>query len=337
MFKINTPYALLAILLMTLTYLYINYYHKNRKGFASLFANSLFQLNRNLQVLLQKRRNRLSHKEWRPSAICISTQPINNNKTFHLLNWISYKYGFGTFLYLIEDYYSKSSVAHSEEKLNDLLSQLSDVENYVYLDTIISPSYTSAIAQAIQIPGVAGMENNMVIFEYDKENPIELTKVVDNFSLVNSGEFDICILGKSSKMMNMKKGIHIWINSLDTENANLMILLSFILLGHPDLKKTDINIFVLCEEGELPNIKPEMKNLVLSGRLPITEKNIKIILEQPDLSHKKIISQKSADAGLVLIGLREEMLKHHKETLFEGYEALGTVLFVHSKDQKAIE
>lgn len=337
MFKINTAYAFLAVILMTVVYLFIDRYHKNRKGFASLFANSLFQLNRNLQVLLQKRRGRLIQKEWRPSAICVSYNTIHANQTFQLLNWISYKYGFGTYLYLIEDYYSRKSVAFAEQKLNDLIQDVSHVENYVYLDTIISPSYTSAIAQAIQIPGVAGMENNMVIFEYDKENPVELNRVVDNFSLVNSGVFDICILGKSSKHMDMKKGIHIWINSLDTENANLMILLSFILLGHPDLKKTDIKIFVVCSEGELPHIKPEMKNLVLSGRLPITEKNIQIILEQPDVSNKKIISEKSADAGLVLIGLREEMLKHHKVKLFEGYNALGTVLFVHSKDQKAIE
>lgn len=337
MFKINTPYALLAILLMTLIYLYVNHYHSNRKDFASIFANSLFQLNRNLQVLLQKRRNNLKHNEWRPSAICITNQPAGNTKAFQLLNWISYRYGFGTFLHLIEGYYSKATVAQAEQKINELLESLNEVENYVYLDTIISPSYTSAIAQAIQIPGIAGMENNMVIFEYDKNNPSSLEKVVENFSLVSSGDFDICILGNSTREMNIRNGIHIWINSLDTENANLMILLSFILLGHPDLKKTGIKIFVICEKEAMEATKQEMKKLVLSGRLPITENNIKIILKQTNVSRKTIISQKSAQAGLTLIGLREEMLKHEKEKYFEGYEDLGTILFVHSKNQKEID
>ncbi|WP_346859342.1 amino acid permease [uncultured Draconibacterium sp.] len=337
MFKINTPYALLAIVVMTLIYLYINRYHKNRKGFASIFANSLFQLNRNLQVALQKKRKTLTHNEWRPSAICISNEPVSTNKTFQLLNWISYKYGFGTYLYLIEDYYSKHAVELATKKLSQLIEEVNETENYVYLDTLISPSYTSAIAQAIQIPGVAGMENNMIIFEYNKENPQNLTKVIENFALVNSGNFDICILGNSAKRMDMRNGIHIWINSFDTENANLMILLSFIILGHPDLKKTHIEIYVICREEEVEPTKVEMKNLVLSGRLPITEKNIKIILKKEGLSSKSIIANKSLNAGLTLIGLREEMLKHEKEELFKGYEELGTILFVHSKNQKSIE
>lgn len=337
MFKISTPYALLSVLLITLIYLYINHYHKNRKGFASIFANSLFQLNRNLHVSLQKRRKNLLNNEWRPSAICISNLAVHHNKAFQLLNWISYKYGFGTFLYLIEGYYSKATVALAHEKLNELIETVNETENYVYLDTMISPSYTSAIAQAVQIPGIAGMENNMVIFEYDKDNPDTLSKVIDNFSLVNSGDFDICILGNPARDLNIRNGIHIWINSMDTENANLMILLSFILLGHPDLKKTEISIFVICEEDEEENTKNKMKELVLSGRLPITEKNVKIILQQPGLSPKTIISEKSERAGLTLIGLREEMVKHDKEKLFEGYEKMGTILFVHSKNQKSID
>jgi hypothetical protein len=227
-------------------------------------------------------------------------------------------------------------VVLAEKKLNELIEDVCQDENYVYLDTIISPSYTSAIAQAIQIPGIAGMENNMVIFEYNKENPVDLPKVIDNFGLVNSGKFDVCILASSNKSFNLKKGLHIWLNSFDTENANLMILLSFIILGHPDLKQTEISIFVICEEHELQKIKTEMKNLVVSGRLPITEKSIKIILQKPGVSKKHIICERSANAGLTFLGLREELIKHEKEKIFEGYEELGTILFVHSKEQKSI-
>ena len=81
---------------------------------------------------------------------------------------------------------------------------VNEVENHVYIDTLISPSYTSAIAQAIQIPGIAGMENNMVIFEYDKDNPDNLEDIVDNFSLVSSGDFDICMLASSGKSFRLK-------------------------------------------------------------------------------------------------------------------------------------
>jgi len=337
MFKISTMYALLAFLFISLIYLYVDHYHKSRKGFSSIFANALFQLNRNLQVLLQKKQSKTEHKEWRPSAICISKSTFKRDKAFRLLNWISYKYGFGTYLHHIVGYYSKSTVKQAHEEHKKLIDHVTSIENHVYIDTLISPSNTSAIAQAIQIPGIAGMENNMIIFEYDKENPKDLPEIIDNFSLVNSGDFDIVILGSSPREIQYKNGIHVWINSFDSENANLMVLLSFIILGHPDWGKGQIKIFNICRQEDIEKTHAAMKELVTSGRLPITAKNIKLIVQDPNVSTKAIINKNSVNAGLTLIGLREELLKKEKEKLFDGYGDVGTVLFVHSKDQKPIE
>ena len=336
MFKISTPYALLSFTVITLIYLYINHYHKSRKGLASIFTNALFQLNRNLQILIQKKQSKQSQKEWRPSAICISKESFKRDKAFQLLNWLSYRYGFGTYLHHIMGYYSKSTVQQGRAELAKLFEQLRGIPNNVYMDTIISPSNTSAIAQAIQIPGIAGMENNMIIFEFDKVNPTNLEEIIDNFALINSGDFDVCILASGNKSIQYKNGIHIWINSLDTENANLMILLSFIILSHPDWKKSHIKIFAICRPDEIEKTKKVMNELVHSGRLPITEKNIQMIIQEPDVSTKSIISQNSANAGLTLIGIREELVKHEKQKLFEGYDDIGTTLFVHSKNQKEI-
>lgn len=337
MFKIDTIFALLSLAIIVLIYIYINHYHKNRNGLASIFTNSLFQLNRNLQVLLQKKNSKKTNKEWRPSAICISKDSFKRDKAFHLLNWISYKYGFGTYLHRIVGYYSKTNVHLADQELKKIIKQYSSFENHVYIDTLISPSYTSAVAQAIQIPGIAGMENNMVIFEYDKDNPENLEDIVDNFSLVNSGNFDICILGSSNKNIIFKNGIHVWINTTDAENANLMILLSFIILGHPDWKKAHIHIFDICHPNEEEQSRQKMNELLLTGRLPITSKNIRTITQESNVSTKSLINKYSEEAGLTLIGVREENIKHQKENVFTGYDQLGTTLFVHSKEQKSIE
>jgi hypothetical protein len=80
-----------------------------------------------------------------------------------------------------------------------------------------------------------------------------------------------------------------------------------------------------------------MDSLVLSGRLPISGRNMVLIAQEENVSSKAIIAERSATAGLTLIGIREELLKREKEKLFEGYDELGTILFVHSKDQKTIE
>lgn len=337
MFKISTLYALASFFVITLIYVFINHYHSRRKGFANIFANSIFQLNRNLQVLIQRKEDKRSQNEWRPSAICISKNSFRRDKAFHLLNWISYKYGFGTYLHHILGYYSTTTVQQAKKELERIFEQTKGIRSNVYIDTIISPSNTSAIAQAIQIPGIAGMENNMVIFEFDKENPENLDEIVDNFALVSAGDFDVCILASSDKTIQYRNGIHVWINSMDTENANLMVLLSFILLGHPVWKKAQIKIFDICRPDEVDKTKKVMAELVKEGRLPITEKNIKMIIQQPGLSTKSIINEHSANAGLTLIGIREELIKHEKEKLFEGYDEIGTTLFIHSKYQKEID
>ncbi len=336
MFKINTLYAFAAVIVMILIYLLINQYHKHRNGLESIFLNSLYQLNRNMQVFLQKSGKR-KMREWRPSAICISKDSFERDTAFKLLNWISYKYGFGTYLHRIEGYYSKATYQQSQEELDKLISGFDKMENHVYVDTIISPSYTSAIAQAIQLPGIAGMENNMVIFEFDKENPNRLDLIIENYALARAGNFDFCILGSSRREFNFKNNIHVWIRSSDTDNANLMILLSFIIAGHPDWRKTDIKIFNICKKENAEATRTQLDELVVSGRLPISNSNIEIILEQENVAPKEIINEKSAEAGLTIIGFRGETLKHEKVELFKSYDEIGNILFINANSQKTIE
>jgi len=335
MFKINTAYAILAFAVMSGLYIFLNYYHKNRKGFESIFSNAIFQLNRNLQVFLQRKTHKKVFSEWRPSAICISKSTFERDKALSLLNWISHKYGFGTYLHRIEGYYSKATHQQAEDELFKINKIIRKKDSHVYLDTIISPSYTSAIAQAIQIPGIAGMENNMVIFEYDKEKPEDLSHIVDNFALVNAGKFDVLILASSRRDIKYENGIHIWISSTDSSNANLMILLGFIISGHPDWKKADIKIFDICKPELEEQTKKNMEELVTSGRLPITASNIEIIPQDPEVHQKELVNNKSYDAGLVIIGYREEAIK--KDKMFTDYDQVGTILFVNAHSEKVIE
>ena len=336
MFKINTAYALLAIVLMILTYLYINSYHKDRHGLASIFLNSLYQLNRNVQVFLQKA-GKKRVQEWRPSAICISKDSFERDTAFKLLNWIAYKYGFGTYLHRIEGYYSRATHEQAKKELDLLVSRSENLENHVFVDTIISPSYTSAIAQAIQLPGVAGMENNMVIFEFDKEKSESLDEIIENYSLANAGNFDFCVLASSKRLFRAKSDIHIWIKPSDADNANLMILLSFIIAGHPDWKKADIKIFNICKEDQSQEVRESLDEMIASGRLPIRRTNVQVLIEQEDVSPKDMINERSAKAGLTFIGFRGDIIKHEGAETFKGYENLGHILFVNANSKKEIE
>lgn len=336
MFRINAPYALGAIIVMVGLYSYIKYYHRDRQGLESLFANALFQINRNLQVYLQKSGSKKKEKEWRPSAICISKDSFTRARAFQLLNWISYRYGFATYLHRIDGYYSRATSQQAAEELSKLIELYNTTNNHVFVDTIISPSYTSAIAQAIQVPGISGMENNMVIFEYDKEDPQNLSEIIENIRLIKAGNFDICLLATSRKEMVFKNGIHVWIDSRDVENSSLQIMLSFIISGHADWKKSTIKVFDICKPEDFEYTQNALNILVNTGRLPITEKNIEIILKEPGMTAKNLINEKSASAALVIKGFRVEGLKQNGDTIMNGFEGIGTILFVNSHTQKEI-
>jgi amino acid transporter len=336
MFKINAPYALGSVILMIGLYSYIRRYHRDRDGLESLFANALFQINRNLQVYLQKEGSKKKKKEWRPSAICISKDSFSRARAFHLLNWISYRYGFATYLHRIDGYYSKVTSQQATEELSRLIEIYDTTHNHVFVDTIISPSYTSAIVQAIQVPGISGMENNMVIFEYDKENPQNLSEIIENIRLIKAGNFDICLLASSRKDLVFKNGIHVWIDSHDVENSSLQIMLSFIISGHPDWKKSTIKVFDICKPENYATTQKALSELVSSGRLPITEKNVEIIVKEPGVSAKNLINEKSATAAMVMKGFYIEGLKHNGDTIMNGYNEIGTILFVNSHNQKEI-
>ncbi|MFC2084628.1 amino acid permease [Bacteroidota bacterium] len=334
MVKMNAPYAFLSIIIMVLIYTGVTKYHKTRSGLETLFQGTIFQLSRRLQVYLQK--SRKLRETWRPSAVCVSQYSFERNKAFELMNWISFKHGFGTYIHLIEGYYSKSTNLESKKVLNDLIKKSSKVKGNMYIDTMISPSYTSAIAQVLQLPSSSGMENNMIIFDYDKNKIDNIEKIADNISLAKAGDFDVCVLGCSTRIIKYDNGIHVWIRNLDEENANLMILLSYIILGHPDWENSHIKIFNVCDLDKIDEVRNKMGELILTGRLPLTEKNIDIIPRDENVSFKSVVNEYSKEAALTIVGFKEEQLKHESQEVFSRFDKVGDVLFIDAYKAKEI-
>ncbi|HAF30043.1 MAG TPA: amino acid permease [Bacteroidales bacterium] len=336
MFKMDSLYAILAIVVMVALYIYISYYHSDRQGLESIFRSALFQINRNLQVYLQKNQSMKKKVSWHPSAICVTEVNSDRDNAFRLLTWISHKYGFGTYIQYIKGYYSNTAHDQAKEALELLIERAESRKSNVYVDTIVSPSYTSAIAQIIQLPGISGLDNNLALFEYDKKDPVNLQQIVENYPLVRSGNYDVCILGGSNRGVNFHEGIHIWVRRVDYDNLNLMVLLSYIILGHSDWKGAKIKIFNIRRPGQKDETTDNLLELVKTGRLPISLKNVEFIDIDESMNLKKLINEKSIKAGLTMIGFRSEQIKHEGEKLFEGYTDMGDVLFVNTFRDKEI-
>ncbi|MGB5435684.1 MAG: hypothetical protein WBM98_07325 [Maribacter sp.] len=338
MFKINTVYAMAAILVMVLLYFYITFKGDNKKGMAKIFQGVMYQFSRKMQVFLQKSEKETAEEYWRPAVICLSKESFDRYSALEIMKWISHRYGFGTYIHFVQGYLSKESKAVAENKLMKLIRIASSSKSNVFLETIISPSNTGAIAQAIQQPAISGQPNNTILFEFKKGEREWLGAIIENYSLLKVAEYDLCILASSDKGFGYKKYIHIWIRREDYENANLMILLSYIILGHPDWKKGEIKIFATFHEEHLKREQEYLTELTTSGRLPISANNINVLPIEAGIKRKDLINQYSADADLTLIGFHGSMMKSEKAIeLFEGYDNIGNILFVNTLTSKFIK
>ncbi|RMD68137.1 MAG: amino acid permease, partial [Bacteroidetes bacterium] len=336
MFFMNAPYAFLSIVLMIGLYVLLVRTNPDKRTLAVIFQGVIFQLSRQLQVYLQKAKKERT-ASWRPSAIAISEDSFRRLAAFDLLRWISQKYGFGTYIHLIKGYLSRSS--HQEAtKVKERLIRIAEASrSNVYVDTMISPSYTSSIAQAIQLPGVAGTENNLILFEFSRSNPEKLKDIVDNIKLVKAVDFDLAILASTERGFGLKRELHIWITPADYDNATLMILLAYIILGHREWADAEIKIFALFPHATIREEKERLLALIKEGQLPISPHNIRFLAREEDKDIRQIISEHSADADLVILGFRDEAVKRLGTEVFEGFEEIGNILFVNAGQEKRIK
>ena len=335
MFQMNWAYAALASLLMAVTYYFITVASPERQGLEKLFKGVIFQLSRQIQIFVQRANKDESETHWRPFAICVSEDSFKRQSAFDLLRWVCYKHGFGTYIHFIKGFLTKETHSESQNVLNRLIHQAEGSKSRLYLDTIISPSYTSAIAQVIQLSGISGKGNNLILFEFSRTNPESLEQALDNYRLFEATGFDVCVLNSSYKGFGYKRDIHVWISAHDFRNANLMILLAYIISGHPEWLNAVIKIFATFPANQIEKQRKTLLELIEDGRLPIASSNVKFLPMTDDQTTQSVIMKHSTDADLSIVGFRPDYVNENPESLIE-YGDMGNILFVNTSHKKDI-
>ncbi|MDG2454223.1 MAG: amino acid permease [Bacteroidia bacterium] len=335
MFKINIIYAITAVALMVIIYLVLGLYQK-KGDMAAIFSGVIFQVSRNIQVFLQKRKAN-TDDAWRPSVVAISRDSFDRFASFDLLRWISHRIGFGTYIHHRDGYLSSESMKQAQADQLRLVKMTQISDSSVFVDTLVNPTYMGSISQALQLPGISGQENNMILFEFNKHQEDGCKEIVEHIGLAKAVDYDICVLASSDKDFGFNNEIHLWITSSDFQNANLMIYIAYIILGHPDWSKGgQIKLFSLTPEGEVDEQRMAMQDMISTGRLPISANNIEIIPKSEEVTNKEVINERSRDADLTIVGFRYEKVKHDGHQNFTGYDNIGNVLFVNARKEKEL-
>ncbi|MGD8322316.1 MAG: amino acid permease [Gemmatimonadota bacterium] len=329
MLQMALIYAVLAMVVMVGLYVVIRRSRGGVDDLAAIFHGVMTQATRYLQIRLQK----IPPDDWRPSVIMISSRTFDRSSPVQLLEWLCHRYGFGTYLHHIRGRLDASSFQESRAVQERLVRSMQERKGAIFVDTMISPSMVSALAQSLQMPGVSGMDNNTILFEVGDHDPPEvLDEIVAGLGLAGVPRMNRLVLRHGDNFFGAHKSIHVWLTWHDARNANLMILLAYILMGHKDWRGAEVSIFAAYPRREAKERAQELHSMITGGRLLISEKNVLVIPTDDNIDFQRLVEARSDTADLVMMGFTDARLERKGEELFRRFAALRDVLFVSAEE-----
>lgn len=339
MFQMDPVYAISAILIMGGIYVAIERRKEHANDLSTIFHGVMTQATRNLQVRLQK----MPAHEWRPSVIMVTGRTFDRSAPRQLLKWLCHRHGFGTYLHHVEGLLTDETLAESRRVHDRLVRQTERAGSAIYVDTIISPSMRTALAQALQLPGVSGMENNTIAFEFSRhDGDGVLEEVRDGLRLARVTGMNRLVLRHGDHHFGDRTAIHVWITPADERNGGLMIILAYILLGHEDWAGAELSIFSAWPRAAAAEAGERLEELTTSGRIPVSPKNVRIIPTDERTDFAALVADRSAEADLTVLGFTEGMVKAPGSAaagggLLGSHGDLHEVLWVSAAEDVAIE
>jgi len=337
MFQMDPVFALVAIVIMLTIYRWLKHVH-GEDDLVAIFQGVMTQVSRRFQVKLQVSATRQRSDAWRPSVIMVNGRTFDRTAPLQFLAWLCYRYGVGTYIHYMKGHLNADTFKESKKVLARLLNAVKQRQSAIYVDTMISPSLRTALGQAVQLPGVSGTENNCMLSEFTIEDPPDvLAEVEEACQMASAARVSSLVLRHGDRFFGQRESIHVWLTWHDYRNANLMILLSYILLGHPDWKKSEIRIFAAFPEADVQEERERLNEMITSGRLPVRKRNVKVIATDEKSSFAQLVESRSAEADLVILGFTEERLREKGMELLLRYPSLRDVLFVSAEQRVRIE
>jgi hypothetical protein len=334
MLQMDVVYALVAVIVMGLLYTVINRSRSGGDDLAAIFTGVMTQATRYLQIRLQN----TPLSDWRPSVIMITPRTFDRSAPVQLMEWLCHRHGFGTYLHYIPGILDRATFHESMEVQERLVRAMQERKGAIYVDTMISPSMASALAQSLQMPGVSGMDNNTILFEYGLHDPDSvLAEVLAGLRMAGATPMNRLVLRHGDNFFGSRKSIHVWLTWHDVRNANLMILLTYILLGHRDWQGAEVSIFAAYPRGEARERTADLHAMIAEGRLLISEKNVMVIPTHDGIDFEKLVEARSEAADLVMLGFTTGMLEHRGAEIFDRFTSLRDTLFVAAEEEIDIQ
>jgi hypothetical protein len=339
MFQMDPVFAVLALLAMVVFYWLTRFTSAGQGAddVGVLVRGVMTQLTRRLHIRLQ-REDAHHVGRWRPSIIMVSGRTFTGSHwPLRLLGWLSARQGFGTYLHYVKGFLN-SETAQQRRQLRMRLVEYQEKDLAgVYVEVMVSPSMRSVLAQALQVPGVSGLENNAVLFELCREDRAEVVDtVVENALFAATVGRSVLVLRHSEAGFGKRRTVHLWLTWDDEPHAALMVMLAYVLLGHYDWRRAKIHVFAALPSDSLDPVHARFLGMIADGRLPISPKNIHFLPFDSEQEFHGVVEERSSEADLVLRALSVEALQQTGAKALRRHPSLPAVLFVASAENVSI-
>ena len=144
------------------------------------------------------------------------------------------------------------------------------------------------------------------------------------------------MLRSTDRHFGYRRRLHVWLTRYDDANANLMILLAYIIIGHPDWSHAEMTIFATFPTATLADEVAGLRERIATGRLPISPHNVRALPADDVLAIDELMEQHSGDADLILRGYSLELIGHQGAELFTRYDAASDILYVSANEDIVI-
>ena len=338
MLQMSPLYALIAIGIMLVIYLGLKRSRQDERDLAAILQGAMFQLVRRLQITLQKNQSRQQDGGWRPSFIALTRHGSRRVAQFDVLRWISHRHGFGHFVQHLEGDYSPETERDARALLDKLVHRSEVSRAGTFVDTLITPSFETAVTQVLQFPGISGLPNNSMLLEFEREHPEEIAEVGRAMIMATRSDFNVVVLRSSSFRFGYRSSIHIWLTHETLPNAAMMLMLAYIIVGHPEWRMAEIRVFACVGRDGGEEEAGELSALIDQGRLPIARKNVESVRVQSWEAVEEAVRARSSEADLVIAGIaREQIEEGDAGEVLQRYRAANNVLFVHAVEEIGID
>lgn len=104
-----------------------------------------------------------------------------------------------------------------------------------------------------------------------------------------------------------------------------MILLAYLPFGHPDWDEAEIRIFAAFPREEVEEQRARLLDLIATGRLAISEKNLRVIATDDRTNFEALVEAVSSSADLVIFGFTAQRLGEKGAELFRRHPSLSYI------------